>query len=128
MNMDTLTLSRGIPFWASVIVPVIRKIVSQPKTSTVEKTTTRHVFTEILCIVFSSTKIRKSHRQTTNPTRAASFTRLLDNSLETVDERNTHDEGDARNDASDVGEDGSPPPLGGIHLVIFLPTILHAQR
>ena len=49
-------------------------------------------------------------------------------SVETVDERYRRNEGCARNDASDVGEYHSPPPLGVNHLVIFLPAILEAQR
>ena len=62
-----------------------------------------------------------------NKNSEASSMRGLDSSLEMVDERHTHHEGYARNDAGDVGEYQSPPPLGGIHLVIFLPTILEAQ-
>ena len=49
-------------------------------------------------------------------------------SVETVEERDHRDEGYARNDASDVRQDRSSPPLGGIHLVIIRPAILEAQR
>src|SRR5688500_4175465 len=69
-----------------------------------------------------------AHRRRSHAFISARSPPLLDSSLKTVDERNTHHEGYACNDASDVGESRSPPPLGGIHLVIFLPTILEAQR
>src|SRR5688572_16033332 len=48
INIETLTLSRGIPFASFVMVPLTTVTFSQPNTSTVNNTTTRHALRQIL--------------------------------------------------------------------------------